>query len=332
VRSHRISLQDIASLAGVAKMTVSRYLRSPNQVAPATQQKIARIMEEINYIPNRVPEMLLNAKSYTIGVLIPSFKNQLFADLLAGIDSITSDSHYQTLIANYNYQQDCEEKQIINLLSYNIDGIILAEKKHTIKAVKYLHSAKIPIVEVMDTEGSCLDMEIGFNNRQAAYDMTKTMLEQGKKKKIIYLGSQDDLRDERRFMGYCQAMQEHQLPCHRVNPRSISSLQLGAHMLESALKEHPDLDGIFCTNDDIAVGALLFCQRQQISVPEQISIAGFHGLEIAKEMQPRLASVITPRFMIGKTAAELLLKKIHDTEYQPGSVNLGYQIYCGQTL
>ncbi len=70
--------------------------------------------------------MLLNAQSYTLGVLIP-FQNQLFADILAGIESVTSGHNYQTLIANYNYNRDSEEESVINLLSYNIDGIILSE-------------------------------------------------------------------------------------------------------------------------------------------------------------------------------------------------------------
>ncbi len=102
MRNHRISLQDIATLAGVTKMTVSRYIRSPKKVAKETGERIAKIMEEINYIPNRAPGMLLNAQSYTLGILIPSFQNQLFADILAGIESVTSEHNYQTLIANYN--------------------------------------------------------------------------------------------------------------------------------------------------------------------------------------------------------------------------------------
>ena len=128
MRNHRISLQDIATLAGVTKMTVSRYIRSPKKVAKETGERIAKIMEEINYIPNRAPGMLLNAQSYTLGILIPSFQNQLFADILAGIESVTSEHNYQTLIANYNYDRDSEEESVINLLSYNIDGIILSEK------------------------------------------------------------------------------------------------------------------------------------------------------------------------------------------------------------
>ncbi|MFS2221198.1 DNA-binding transcriptional regulator IdnR [Pantoea sp. B65] len=331
MRSHRISLQDIATLAGVTKMTVSRYLRTPHLVAAKTGEKIAQIIEEINYIPNRAPEMLLSAKSYTIGVLIPSFKNQIFADLLAGIEAATKEGRYQTLIANYNYNPLAEEEQIINLLSWNIDGIILSEKAHTLRAVKYLRAAKIPVVEVMDTEGGCLDMEVGFNNFNAGYDMTKTLLEQGRRQ-IIYFGSQDDRRDEHRFRGYSKAMAERDFPAHRVNPKSISSQQLGARMLESALQTFPALDAIFCTNDDLSLGALLWCQRHGIRVPQQIAIAGFHGLDISREMYPSVASVITPRYAIGYTAAELLLKKIGDADFVADSVDLSYQIFMGETI
>ncbi|MBJ9999941.1 MULTISPECIES: LacI family DNA-binding transcriptional regulator [Erwiniaceae] len=331
MRSHRISLQDIATLAGVTRMTVSRYLRTPERVAPETRAKIAQIIEEINYIPNRAPEMLLNAKSYTLGVLIPSFKNQIFADLLSGIEAATKEGRYQTLIANYNYDKQVEEEQIINLLSYNIDGILLSEKDHTLRAVKYLRSAKIPIVEVMDTQGACLDMQVGFNNYSAGYDMTRTLLDQGRKS-IIYFGSQDDRRDEFRYRGYCQAMSERGGEGRRINPKAISSQKLGAAMLTTALEQYPDLDAVFCTNDDLALGALLYCQRQGIAVPGRIAIAGFHGLDISREMYPTMASVITPRYAIGYTAAELLLKKISDDSFTADSVDLSYQIFMGETM
>ena len=332
MRNHRISLQDIATLAGVTKMTVSRYIRSPKKVAKETGERIAQIMEEINYIPNRAPAMLLNAQSYTLGVLIPSFQNQLFADILAGIESVTSDHNYQTLIANYNYDRESEEESVINLLSYNIDGIILSEKYHTLRTVKFLRSAAIPIIALMDIQGDRLDMEVGFDNRQAAFDMVSTMLDKRQRRKILYLGSKDDIRDEQRFRGYCDAMTRRGLTPLRVNPKAISSIRLGMQLMRDALIAHPDLDGVFCTNDDIAMGALLFCRERDLSVPEQVSIAGFHGLEMGRQMIPSLASVITPRFDIGRMAAQMLLSKIKNNDHNHNTIDLGYQIYHGNTL
>ncbi|KNC89163.1 DNA-binding transcriptional regulator IdnR [Trabulsiella odontotermitis] len=332
MRNHRISLQDIATLAGVTKMTVSRYLRSPKKVSKETGERIARIMEEINYVPNRAPGILLNAQSYTIGVLIPSFQNQLFADILAGIESVTSGHNYQTLIANYNYDRESEEESVINLLSYNIDGIILSEKFHTLRTVKFLRSAKIPIVELMDLQGERLDMEVGFDNRQAAFDMVTTMLDKRQRRQIIYLGSKDDIRDELRFRGYCDAMTGRGLESHRINPRASSSINLGMQLMSEALSRFPETDGVFCTNDDIAMGALLLCFERGMAIPEQISIAGFHGLEMGKQMIPSLASVITPRFDIGRMAAQMLLDKLKNDDLNHNTVDLGYQIYHGNTL
>ncbi|MCV5332981.1 DNA-binding transcriptional regulator IdnR, partial [Escherichia coli] len=93
----------------------------------------------------------------------------------------------------------------------NIDGIILSEKYHTIRTVKFLRSATIPVVELMDVQGERLDMEVGFDNRQAAFDMVCTMLEKRVRHKILYLGSKDDTRDEQRYQGYCDAMMLHNL-------------------------------------------------------------------------------------------------------------------------
>lgn len=177
-----------------------------------------------------------------------------------------------------------------------------------------------------------LDMEVGFDNRQAAFDMVCTMLEKRVRHKILYLGSKDDTRDEQRYQGYCDAMMLHNLSPLRMNPRAISSIHLGMQLMRDALSANPDLDGVFCTNDDIAMGALLLCRERNLAVPEQISIAGFHGLEIGRQMIPSLASVITPRFDIGRMAAQMLLSKIKNNDHNHNTVDLGYQIYHGNTL
>ncbi|EDT1604648.1 TPA: positive regulator of L-idonate catabolism [Salmonella enterica subsp. houtenae] len=201
----------------------------------SAEYPFAQIMEEINYIPNRAPAMLLNAQSYSLGVLIPFFQNQLFADILAGIESVTSGHNYQTLMANYNYDRDSEEESVINLLSYNIDGIILSEKYHTLRTVKFLRSTPLPIVELMDIQGDRLDMEVGFDNRQAAFDMVSTLLDKRRRRKILYLGSKDDIRDEQRYHGYCDAMTRRGLAPLRINPRAISSIHLGIQLMRDAL-------------------------------------------------------------------------------------------------
>ncbi|KAB1400882.1 transcriptional regulator, partial [Salmonella enterica subsp. enterica serovar Schwarzengrund] len=141
-----------------------------------------------------------------------------------------------------------------------------------------------------------LDMEVGFDHRQAAFVMVSTMLDKRQRRKILYLGSKDDIRVEQRYHGYCDAMTRRVLATLRINPRAISSIYLGIQLIRNALTAHPNVDGVFCTNDDIAMGALLWCRERQLAVPEQIFIAAFHGLEQGRQLVRSPASVITPRF------------------------------------
>lgn len=330
MKNNRMTLQDIANLAGLNKMTVSRYLRDPGQVSQRSRELIAKVMEENNYIPNRAPEILLNARSKTIGVLIPSFRNQIFADVLAGIESVTSAHQYQTLIANYGYDPQREEREVLNLLSYNIDGLILTGKQHTDRMIQYVRASGIPVAELMDIGGQPLDIQVGFDNEKAGWDMAHAFLESGKRK-IAFFGSMDDPRDLSRFRGTEQAVAACGLKAYHITPRTISSVALGRQMFLQMQQSHPDIDAIFCTNDDLAVGVLLECQAQGIAVPQEIAIAGFHGLEIGRARLQKIASVITPRYDIGKTASEILIARLVGKD-APDSVDLSYQIYYGDTL
>lgn len=103
-------LQDVADLVGVTKMTVSRYLRNPEQVSEALRGKIAVALDELGYIPNRAPDILSNATSRAIGVLLPSLTNQVFSEVLRGIESVTDAFGYQTMLAHYGYKPEMEEE------------------------------------------------------------------------------------------------------------------------------------------------------------------------------------------------------------------------------
>ncbi|BDH45015.1 transcriptional regulator [Salmonella enterica subsp. enterica serovar Choleraesuis] len=330
MKNNRMTLQDIANLAGLNKMTVSRYLRDPAQVSQRSRELISRIMEENNYIPNRAPEILLNARSKTIGVLIPSFRNQIFADVLAGVESVTSAHQYQALIANYEYDALREEREVLNLLSYNIDGLILTGKQHSERMIQYVRASGIPVAELMDIGGQQFDIQVGFDNEKAAWDMTNAFLDSGKRH-LAFFGSMDDPRDLSRLRGAGQALATHGLKPLHIAPRAISSVALGRQMFLQLQQSNPEIDAIFCTNDDLAVGVLLECQAQGIAVPQEIAIAGFHGLEIGRARLQKIASVITPRFETGKVAAEAMIKRLKG-EDAPDNVDLGYQIYYGDTL
>ncbi|MCA4110626.1 substrate-binding domain-containing protein, partial [Serratia marcescens] len=137
--------------------------------------------------------------------------------------------------------------------------------------------------------------------------------------------------DEQRYTGYCQAMASHDLPTGRISPNKVSSISIGTGMMTLASQMYPDMDGILCTNDDLAVGVLQECLAKGISVPAQIAIAGFHGLEIGQIITPRLASVLTPRYEMGKVATEIIIKKIKGLPTIE-RVDLHFRLSMGETI
>lgn len=331
LKHKRPTLQDIASHLGITKMTVSRYLRNPKTVSAATGEKIAQAIEQFGYIPNRAPDILSNAKSRAIGVLVPSLTNQVFADVIRGVEQITDQAGYQTMLAHYGYSEKKEEQRIESLLSYNIDGIILSENHHSPRTLKMLEVANIPVIEIMDCAEIGLQQAVGFDNTSAAQAMVETMISRGSRH-IIYFGARMDKRSKLKMQGYEQAMRKHGLIPHSITTEAPSSFTLGAEQLQQALKKFPQLDGIFCTNDDLAIGALFECQRLGIAVPQQIKIAGFHGHDVGQSLTPQLASVITPRLDIGRVAAQELLDRINGIPQQSALINLGYKIHLGESV
>ncbi|CAI0713456.1 LacI family DNA-binding transcriptional regulator [Serratia proteamaculans] len=327
MKNQRVTLQDIALLAGVTKMTVSRYLRTPEKVAAETAAKIALVMKEVNFTDS---DEARSTQKPRIGVLIPSFNNQIFADLLAGIESITLEHGYQTLVVNYDYSRQREEEHIIQLLTYPIAGLILTDSEHTLRAEKYLAAAKIPVAQVMDLEGPEGRIAVGFDNYQAGFDMTEALLASGKRQ-VVYFGAMSDARDTKRFQGYCRAMEKQGLMPRQITPHRVSSVSVGSDMLAMARQLYPDLDAILCTNDDLAVGVLQACLRLGLKVPQDIALSGFHGLDIGKATTPGIASVITPRFDMGKVATEILLKRIKGVPCIE-RVDLHYRISLGGTI
>ncbi|PWW02943.1 LacI family transcriptional regulator [Mangrovibacter plantisponsor] len=331
MKKKRPVLQDVADKVGVTKMTVSRFLRNPEQVSAALRVKIAAALDELGYIPNRAPDILSNSTSRAIGVMLPSLTNQVFAEVLRGIESVIDAHGYQTMLAHYGYKAELEEERLESMLSWNIDGLILTERTHTPRTLKMIEVAGIPVVEMMDSISPCLDIAVGFDNFEAARQMTAAIIQRGHQH-VAYLGARLDERTLMKQRGYEQAMQDAGLVPYCVMVEQSSSYSTGSELLRQARREYPKLDSIFCTNDDLAVGAAFECQRLGLRIPEDMAIAGFHGHDIGQVMEPRLASVLTPRERMGRIGAERLLARIRGEIVSPKMLDLGFTLSPGGSI
>ncbi|BES72874.1 gluconate operon transcriptional repressor GntR [Marinobacter nanhaiticus D15-8W] len=330
-KKRRPTLQDIADQVGATKMTVSRCLRGGDNVSEKMRKRIFAVAEELGYIPNRAPDILSKATSRAIGILLPSLTNQVFADVIKGVETVTEPAGYHLMLTHYGYSPEVEERSLASLLSYNVDGVILSDSQHTPRTLRMLETAGIPTVELMDTHLPPFQQAVGFNNVKAAYDMVSEMIRRGRKH-VVYLAVRLDARTLQRQEGYTRAMEENGLKPVTLRSEQRSSFSVGATLMTQILEQNPHTDGIFCTNDDVAIGAYFECQRRGLAVPQDMAIVGFHGHDVGQAMTPRLASVITPREALGKRAAEELLARLDGRPVTDKVIDLGYQIEAGGTL
>lgn len=331
MKGQRITLDDVAQRVGVTSMTISRYLRNPSLVAKATGDKIKQAIDEMGYVPNLGPAMLSHSSTHTLGLAVSSFSNLLFSDLIQGVEERAKEFGYDILIAHTSYKADEEERKVSQLLSYQIDGLILCDGCHTPNTIKRIKTAKIPVVEVMSLLEHPLDMNIGYNHTKCSYASVKGLIASGRKH-VAYLRARLDTRTIDRQHGYELACDEAGLPPIVYGSEVRSNFSRGAAMMRQALKEEPNLDAVFCTNDDVAIGAMIACTEQGIKIPEQISVLGYNGLNIGATTIPKLTSVVTARKDMGTMAVDLILKRLERKEIGEKHIELFPMLSLGDTL
>lgn len=320
-------MADVAKIADVSMITVSRALRTPERVAPETRSRIEAAMAQIGYVPDLVAASLASRRSRVVAVVVPTIGSSIFSDTIEGMSDLLHGRGYQLIIGAGSYDTEGSESVITTLLSRRPDGLILTGSRHAKRARRMVEDARIPVVEMWELPPNPIDSAVGFSNRAAVRTMAVRLVEAGYKK-VAFIGpSEGDARATQRRQGYADAMARHGCtPIFVDTPRPPSQMEHGAEAVARVAREHPEIDAACFTSDVLAIGALFQCQRLGWEVPGRFAIAGFGDFEIAAAAVPALTTVSVPRYKIGEEAARLILGRI-DGEVEPGrSVDLGFEV------
>lgn len=326
------TLSEVARLAGVSAMTVSRVLHSHANVSARTRAKVQAAVVALGYVPNQLAGALVTAKTRLMAVIIPSLGNIVFPEVLRGANERFEAAGYQAVIGVSDYNLDREEQLIAAMQSWRPSGWIVTGLEHTPRARQILREARSPVVEVMDVDGNPIDMAVGFSNVGAGRDMGAYLVDSGRRR-IGYVGGhlERDLRAAKRLQGFVQALEERGVSLQgQFTADEPSSLLLGRAGLAHLLAQHPDLDAVYFSNDDMAVGGLMHCMAAGIAVPGRLAVAGFNGLEIGEAVPQRLTTIRSPRYRIGQLAAENILATLAG-ETPRRREDVGCEFIAGQT-
>ena len=323
----RVTLADVAALAKVSPITVSRALRGERAVASDLTQRVKAAAEKLGYVPDPAARALASRHSDHVAVLIPMLSNNLFVDVLESIQKTLRHAGYQTLIGITHYDTREEEQLLREQLQHRPAGILVTGFERSEAAQQLIEKSRIPCVHMMELSSHPEVFSVGFSQTQAAITLTEHLLVQGRRR-IAFAAAQLDPRTLQRLEGWRKALKS--AKCYdkalAYTNKAPSSMALGGEMLKHILANDPDIDAIFFCNDDLAQGALLAAQRLKIKVPQQLAIAGFNDLTGSDLIGPGLTTIRTPRAAIGAAAADMLLSLMRDEAVASPSVDVGYQL------
>jgi LacI family gluconate utilization system Gnt-I transcriptional repressor len=321
-------LADVAKLAGVSAVTVSRALRQPRMVSDALRHRVDAAVSELAYVPDVAASRLASARTHTIGVIVSSLTNGVFADYLRALHDTLLPAGFQVVVFSSRYSLTEEENVIATLVGQHPEAIIIAGIDQTPHARRLLERSGVPVVQTFELTDDPIDINVGLSQRQGGYEATRFLIAGGHRK-IGYIAARLDARAHARMAGYSRAMEEAKLPTDGLvatTPRP-SSVSAGGELIGTILDRRSDLEALFCCDDNLALGALFECQRRGIAVPDRISIVGFNDLEFAACAHPPITSVATPRYEMGRLASEIVMKII-ETGERPDSrrIDVGFAI------
>lgn len=331
--SKRATLADVAQMANVSAITVSRVLNHPDKVSDDLKRRVQEAIDSLGYIPNQSASSLASARSRVIGVAIPSLSNIVFNDVLRGIYDVAGANGYKVLLVDTHYSPLEEEKMVRTLLSQSPEAMIITGGDQTRACHRMLESAAIPVVQMMEILDKPLDMNVGFSHYQAGYDVAVRLLQTGCRS-LGFIGARMDTRTQQRMNGFVKALEERDAykPEWIVTTPQPSSIALGGELLRSLISTSSGaIDAIFCCNDDLALGALFESQRMNIKVPGDLSLCGFNDFETSAFVNPPLSSVHVPRYEMGVTAAQMILDQLEGGNGSRKKVDIGYEIMMRQS-
>lgn len=326
--AQRATMTDVAAAAAVSPSTVSLYLRKPAAVSPPLGRRIQHVIDRTGYVPNIVAGGLAAAKTRVVGVIVPSLLNAFFAGTLETLEAALGRSGHQLLLGNSHYSDEREEALVRAFLAWSPAAMVLTGVKHTRNTVRMLLNADVPVVEMWELAEAPLDLVVGFSHHDIGRAMTRHLQARGCRT-VAFIGARmtEDRRADARRNGYAAAVRD----AGRHEPIVVdvpepAQAPVGARALAEVLATHPEIDGLCCSNDTLALGALAECERRGIAVPGDLAVIGFGDLDFASQCIPPLTTVRPPRADIGRVCAELLAVRLAGGEPAQRVHDLGFEL------
>lgn len=333
----RPTIIDVSARAGVSRMTVSRALRAPHLVRPDTREAIARAIDELGYVPDRAAEALSTRRSGFVGLVVPTLTNTNFADAARGLTDVIRRQGYELLIGYTDYDENAMLRHVRDMLGRRAEALVLPAGPRGPALCALLAGETIPIVQMAGLVPDPVHHMVGYSNREAGRMAAHHLIALGHTRIGVLAAEGDGLscdhRGGRRLEGFLEALREAGLSDDLVQRmgKPPVSFSHGAQAMGALLDRAPDLHAVFAVSDLVGVGALMECRRRGVRVPEDVSLMGFGGFEIGREVVPALTTVAVDYRAIGERTGAVVLDLLAGACDVPYVVDLGVRLAQRET-
>ena len=313
------TIEDIAKIARVSPSTVSRVINHNSLVKESTRERVLQAIEELNFIPNSFARGLMNKKSHTIGLIIPTIQNLYFGELISGIEDVLYLHGYSVLLCGTGYDVSKQSAHLKNLLHQQVDGIIIVSHNNYDELLLQSASQKVYLISIQSRISDCDSITSEMKN--GMFMATEHLLNLGHRK-ISYICF-DRKTDRYKLEGFAEAFQKHNLPFKDeyildfagTDDQAEKSEPDVAYLLTKKLLESDDPPtAIQAMNDYYALGAYRAIMEKGLNIPQDISVCGFDNIGIAKLLNPPLTTVDQFAYEQGKVCGELMMQRISGNE------------------
>ena len=304
-----VKITDVATLAGVAPMTVSRVINTPDRVSPATAAKVRIAIDRLGYVPNLIAGGLSSRKSRMVAAVVPTIAHPMFAGVIQTFTDAMRLAGYEVMLSLSGYGESDKEAILRALLGRRPDALLIAGAAHTPGAVQMITEAHIPVVEIWDVSSRPIDMQVGFDHEDVGQEVARFFLSKGHTHFATI--SAGDPRALQRTRSFAQAARRAGgTVIAEMEVKAPSTIVAGRQALAKMLPSLARRTVLFCSSDLLAFGAITEARLHGVAIPDQLSVCGFGNFELSAASEPAFTTVSVEGAEAGQIAAGFVLQRL----------------------
>jgi LacI family transcriptional regulator len=305
------NIRDVAKLAGVAPITVSRVVNGSKGVTDETRHRVQHAIDQLHYVPNTLARSLRSRQSHTIALIMSDITNPFWTTVARGVEDTAAENNYRAMLCNTDEDPAKEANYLSLLVERRVDGVIVAPVTREKKSLALLKQQQVPCVLIdRRVDGLKVDAVYG-DSRCGARLLIEHLITVGHRRIALINGPDTISPAQDRAAGYREALAAHGLP---LDERLIFSgsfkQESGSRLAELALACEPRPTAIFAANNFIALGVLQTLQAAQLRVPEDMALVCIDDLPYLSAIDPLLTVAAQPAYEMGAVAARLLVERL----------------------